>query len=551
MKRMVSPKTMVGSGLLAAALFCSADAAAIIVAKTGGAYATIQAGLSAANAGDTVFVKAGTYAETVTFGKSGTAAAPIVLQNYGTDAPVIDGNGTSGNVVSISGRSNVQIIGFEVMNASGGDPSIGISIEGSGSNILVKNCKVHDIASDNKNAHGIAAYATSGTAPILHLTLDGNEVYNCKLGQSESVVLNGNVDSFTVINNVVHDNDNIGIDFIGFEGTASANDQARDGLCANNHVYNISSKSNPTYGGDQSADGLYVDGGRNIIIERNIVDNCDIGIEVASEHGGKTTSDITVRSNFVSRSYQSNLLTGGYAASKGNASNIMFVNNTLYHGAQGEVALQFNCSNITIKNNICYASSGQAYLGNWGSNNSGVTVDNNLYYGASTSSPGAWADAHAMYADPKLVNAPTDMHLVSNSPAINAGAALTSDIVGTLDIDGQARVAGGTIDIGADEYVSTQTISANAQPLRSSSLARLEKASPSKWLLTYALTEPAAVSYTLVGMNGRVLFASATRHQSAGTNSLSIDCSTLAGSVCCIRAKFGNVIQSFTVATMR
>jgi len=35
---------------------------------------------------------------------------------------------------------------------------------------------------------------------------------------SESMVLNGNVEHFVVSHNKVHDNDNIGIDFIGFEG---------------------------------------------------------------------------------------------------------------------------------------------------------------------------------------------------------------------------------------------------------------------------------------------------------------------------------------------
>jgi hypothetical protein len=438
-------------------VFGNLHASTIIVAKSGGSVTTIQAGLNAANSGDTVLVKAGTYLETVSFGKSGAANAPIVLKNFGSDVPVIDGNGTNGNVVTIANKSWVQIIGFEVKNASGGDPSIGISIEGSGSNIVVKNCKVHDIVSANKNAHGIAAYGTNGTNSLRSLVIDGNEIYGCKLGQSESMVLNGNVDSFAVTNNIVHDNDNIGIDFIGFEGTGGANDQARSGICAGNHVYNISSATNPTYGGERSADGIYVDGGKDIVIERNTIDNCDIGIEVASEHGGKTTSGITVRNNFVSRSDQANILSGGYAASKGNAQNIVIVNNTLWHGKGGEIALQYNCSAVTIRNNICYANSGQVYLDSWGGNNSTITADNNLYYGASTSSPGQWPDSHAKFANPQLVNAPADLHLLAASPARNNGTALTSDIAGALDIDGQSRVQEGVIDIGADEFKSTAT----------------------------------------------------------------------------------------------
>jgi hypothetical protein len=273
------------------------------------------------------------------------------------------------------------------------------------------------------------------------------------------MVLNGNVTNFAVSNNVVHDNDNIGIDFIGFEGNGPADqDQARSGLCAGNRVYNISSATNPTYGGERSADGIYVDGGKDIIIERNIVDNCDIGIEVASEHGGKTTSGITVRSNFVSRSFQGNILSGGYDASRGNAANIVIVNNTLYHGADGEVILQYNCNGITIKNNICVANPGTAYLSNSGSNNTNVVVDNNLYYGASTSSPGSWSDANAKYANPQLVNAPTDMHIQSASMAKNNGAALTVDIAGTLDIDGQPRIQESAIDIGADEFGTTTVL---------------------------------------------------------------------------------------------
>src|SRR5207302_909819 len=83
-------------------------------------------------------------------------------------------------------------------------------------------CNVHDIwntggnTSNSGNAFGIAVYGSS-TTPATDIVIDSNNVHDLKTGSSESVVLNGNVTNFQVTNNTVHDNNNIGIDFIGFE----------------------------------------------------------------------------------------------------------------------------------------------------------------------------------------------------------------------------------------------------------------------------------------------------------------------------------------------
>lgn len=432
----------------------------IVVAKSGAAYSTIQAGLDAARPGDTVDVRAGTYNERVTFPRSGTAGKYITLR--GEPGAIIDGTGLFDTLTGICGlvyienRSYVKVVGLTVENAVRSSAKVfqaGIWVRGAGSYIEIRDNTVANIvnATSESGCHGIAVYGTNGTTPLSHVTVDGNEVTRCKTGWSESMVVNGNVEHFVVSHNKVHDNDNIGIDFIGFEGEcpAPALDQARNGVCTDNVVYNITSYGNPAYGKDRSADGLYVDGGRDIVIERNKVDHCDIGIELASEHQGKSTAGITVRNNFVSRSYQGNLEMGGYAPDKGKAVDCVLVNNTTYHGIGGEIVVQNNCHDITIKNNILvHAHLPGGYIVRWGKNNTAMAIHNNLYFGGSTSSPGAWPDSAAIFADPQLVDPPLDLHIAATSPAIDRGVSVNA---GPLDIDGQPRVQGSAIDLGADE----------------------------------------------------------------------------------------------------
>lgn len=408
--------------LFAALLFLlqttSGFATTIVVDAKSNTYKTIQAGLNAANAGDTVLVKPGIYHETVTFNKSGVKDQYITL--LGESGAIIEGTLNTRNGIIVQDKSFLKIIGFEIRYFKGNGTPIGISVRGSGTCIEIRNNIVHHIENSTANAHGIAIYGTGKTA-LTKIIVDGNEIHDCQLGSSEALVLNGNVSQFIVSNNLIHDNDNIGIDFIGFERVGpEGSDQANDGICFGNTVFNISSLKNPAYKGSQSADGIYVDGGRNIIIERNTVYNCDIGIELASEHQGRNTEDIIVRNNFVSGSYQANIMAGGYAADKGRAVNIAIVHNTTYLGREGEVALQYNCDKIEIRNNIFYGNPGQAYLQNRGTNNNQVTVHCNLYFGQSSSSPGDWKDAQAKYQNPLLVAPPSNMHLASGSPAINS-----------------------------------------------------------------------------------------------------------------------------------
>jgi Right handed beta helix region len=448
----------------------------------------IQYAMDRVGAGSTVNVLTGVYNEYVTFKNSGSSGNYVVLQNYTGNTPVIDGTGLpiSGEVglVTIANKQYVKLIGFEIRNLKAGGASSafpqGISIRGNGAFIEIRNNKVHDVENSCRRcgAHGIAVYGRDPNASIHDLIIDGNEVYNGKFGWSESMVLNGNVEFFTVSNNVVHDNDNIGIDFIGFEGENPdpALDRARDGTVVGNLVYNIDSYGNPAYRYERSAGGIYVDGGTRIVVERNIVHHSNLGVELASEHSGRNTSYITLRNNFFYNNTQTGIAMGGYDIKRGSTENCVIVNNTLYNNfTQGdwgaELYIQFDTRNNLIKNNIIFANSSRRFIESWSAVMTANVVDRNLYFASGSGSNGTWIWKGVTYTtfaayqsgsgndatgfvgvDPLLVNpAAGDLHLNVGSPAINAGENLPSSQIGTVDIDGNARIINGVVDLGADE----------------------------------------------------------------------------------------------------
>lgn len=449
---------------------------------------TIQHAVDSVGPGDTIYVRAGVYNELVEFNNSGSAAGGyITLQNYDGETPLIDGNGLSGSdpgLIKIDYQHHIKVSGFELRNLTTSSKSTtpaGIWVLGTSHHIELHNNLVHHIENNatGGNAHGIAAYGYSAVSSINNLVIKGNEIRNCILGWSESMVLNGNVENFIVENNIVHDNDNIGIDFIGHEGTCNdaALDQARDGVCIGNLVYNIDSLPNPAYSGERCADGIYVDGGKRITIEKNIVHHCNIGVEIASEHKDKGTSNIIVRSNIVRDSHSGGIFIGGYASNKGWARDCNIVNNTLYNndtddcGWGGEIVMQYYCSDNLFENNIFSAGLGRFFIRNENTSCSNNTFNYNLYYG----SGGQWnwnnttystfsaykaasgQDANSITADPKFVDAPNqDFHIRFNSPCINA-ADPSLDYTSQTDIDTEPREMSGRADIGADEVSTKQS----------------------------------------------------------------------------------------------
>src|SRR3989440_169308 len=452
---------------------------------------TIQHASNSVQAGDTVYVRGGVYNESVNISVSGSATAgPIAFQTFPGEQAIVDGTGlvpsTSGaqGLINIANQSYISFQGFEIRNyqtSSASATPAGIWISGSGSNIQVLNNLIHNIVTTsetNGNAFGIAVYGTAAPASLDRVTISGNQVYNLRTGNSESVNVDGNVTNFAITNNVIHDNDNIGIDIIGFEGVAPdpAYDYARNGTVTGNTIYNISAINNPGERNQYDANGIYVDGGSQVVIERNLIHNVDIGIEMASDHQGHVTSFVTARNNLVYSTNSTGVTIGGYAPNVGGTDHCTIVNNTLFQNdtkntGSGEFQIQYYATNNTFKNNIVYASSQGLFINNHtNSEPDPADVDYNLYYSSLTPSiadflwngtnyagfssyqSATGKDSHSPYVNPLFLNLTTpDLQIQPTSPAVNAGIDLGSTVVGTLDFAGNPRLHGITIDIGAYE----------------------------------------------------------------------------------------------------
>lgn len=477
----VTKRAFLYSWILIAGL-CGGVQAATITVNPG---QSIQAAVNSAVAGDIVQVKAGTYNQKILISqKNGNANNFITIK---ADAgAVITGAGLAPSgregLISIKNSSYIKIDGFEItnFNYNGANTPVGILVTGYGSNIQILRNKIHDIKNTSTctdpcgvGAHGLAVFGTHANG-ITDLLLKENEVYSNILQASEALVVNGNVDRFEVLDNKVHDNNNIGFDFIGYENECAncgENDRARNGIVRGNTAKNNSSVKNPWYGGQGSAGGFYVDGGRYIVFDRNISTGNDIGFEFASEHANKATEDIMMMDNFVFSNREAGLSVGGYSSSTGGSRRINVHNNSFYKnkGWGTEITFQNKVSYSNFSNNIIFGkgSADESYDDS-GSGHSQNVWGKNLWWGtdaASSSLPGA-----RIVADPKYVSAATgDLNIQSTSPAIDVGA-ISADVTGwaspiwqryfpsngippngDADINGHARVQN-IIDLGAVEY---------------------------------------------------------------------------------------------------
>jgi hypothetical protein len=306
--------------------------------------------------------------------------------------------------------------------------------------------------------------------------IGSNQIYNCYTGYSEGLTLAGNVETFLIELNIVHDVPNIGIDMTGhysWTGAPASVNYARSGNVKHNTVYNCVSPV-ATNG------GIYVDGGAYINIEGNTSYANAIGISVGCENNNYNADNINIRDNFVYNNVDAGILIGSNQAN-GKVTNSTVSNNTLFQnvsvgGYDGEIDFQ-NTDHLNIINNIVQSRSNIAVIALLNYTSTNLTMDYNNYYtssGVATNITFDWGgingsgyyylasfqtalglDAHSTYALPGFTSTTLpspNLHLTSSATAcINKGLPTFVAATGELDIDDQTRVQNSRVDIGADE----------------------------------------------------------------------------------------------------
>ena len=419
-------------------------------------FCTISEAASVATAGQTVLVSSGTYPENVT-PHSGTSGAPITFQAAPGATAIITG-ATHG--FTISSRSWITISGFTVtgttssgiyllnsnhitvsgntVTASGqriqGANAVGIYVGGTSDSTLSGNHV------DNNSAQGI--YLTQNSTGV---TVDSNEASFNAFGWERNangidVISPGN----TIIRNVVHDNEDSGIQFY----PGGNNNVVADNLSYHNMgitTVQLANCTHPTTGntsdcftGDHGIDDLGVTG--NQITGNTVYANTTAGINVEGILPAGTPSGFTIKNN-VSADNAINCPDGAGGT-------------TTCPATKGDIRVDSTSGTGTVLDRDVMWLSGSGYLATWG-NTQVRTLS--AFQAASGQEP------NGKQADPGFVNPSAgNFQLTAGSPAIDmadssAAGEQTTDLAGNQRVDDPSTPNTGVgvrafDDAGAYEY---------------------------------------------------------------------------------------------------
>jgi parallel beta-helix repeat protein len=446
---------LIQSTAFAATLFVRTDG---IDTNSGTSWAlakkTVQAAVNAANAGDQIWVKAGTYNEHIVNKQVGGVAVDVAIyggfagyesqlseRNIDANLTVLHGT-NNGIVVTIkwaAGRAT-RIDGFYITggnkSSTPGDPGGGIHI-------------------------------TASAPTIANNTIKGNLSYGVGAGISIwyfQPLPTGGADYPLIINNKIVDN--FAYEFAGDGGgigIVGSSPEIRNNLIARN-------QANQNGGGicmweDSApviANNFIIANASNILDGGSTMNYGGGGIYACSyyEDGTPCTACISAPKIFNNVIAANGALKGGgIAIASSNYGVAEITNNTVANNSGA--GIHWATAAPLIRNNLVVGNTWGLEQWNIGTNSPVMACNNvfgNTLQGFSTNYEGisdATGTSGNISADPKLANTRIgDYHIQPDSPCVNAGSSAALGVDWT-DIDGQPRTASTSVDIGADESDGT------------------------------------------------------------------------------------------------
>lgn len=394
---------------------------------------TIQKAADTMVAGDTVYIKTGTYRERVVPQHSGSAGNYIVYAAYPGSTVTIDGANITvpdyRGLFDITDRDYIRISGLRIVNAGPGPYSAGILVR-QGRHIIIEDNYIY-----NTSDSGIGVWYSED------VIIDNNEVEEACYDKSNESITVCRTDGFEIKHNLVHH---------GFKEGIDAKDGSRNGKIYGNHVHHMESVN------------IYVDAygthAYNIEVFNNIVHDSPTGLALASEQGG-LLENVKVYNN-VSYSNLVGLYMWDCCGDSTPIQNVQIVNNTFYDNGRnswgGGILLENpEAEDVIVRNNICSENFYfQICAQDVPSQN--YTVDHNLIDGFRGNEGEIYGDDY-VEGDPRFIDpVGADFHLQGDSPAIDNGSSQNAP---SNDFDGQQRPVGAGYDIGADEYTASTVLS--------------------------------------------------------------------------------------------
>ena len=324
-------------------------------------------------AGQTIYLRGGNYdlKGTVHINKSGSASNYITIRNYpgehvylsSSPENILKYQRNHEYVVFALGEnvSYIKIEGLEIADISEKNVIGIVAWNGGQNNIIIRNNIIHDLKTNvtdiyDEDAGSNAILLLGETEKsINNVLIYGNECYNNETGWCETISVSSNCESVYVIENYIHDNTNIGIDFYGNAAYCPYKelDQPRYCVAALNKI----ESSICEYA---DAAGLYVDGARDILLTNNYIKSSQYGIEIGAEElsEGYPVKNIVVRNNVMYKNLTCGLRIGGYNAKEcGYVTSTKIYNNTIINSSytgSGVITIS-KVDDIEFVNNLVYS----------------------------------------------------------------------------------------------------------------------------------------------------------------------------------------------------